>query len=114
MRIMGYCARGGHKVRRERLVSDPEHLGMLMDRSWVDEPHPQKHLKPIGPDRSQRRRSAPEVWNEGSRVVYGLTGSLYEAYAPFALTIQIGAFLVDPPDGDGYGMGDYGEGTYGS
>ena len=45
----GYCERSGFKVPLRNLVRDGE-LSIWCDRRWADRRHPQKDLRPIGPD----------------------------------------------------------------
>ena len=112
-KVMGFCARGGHRIRRQNMVMDPDRPGFLVDKSWSDRPHPQRYMKEIAPDRGLEKGIIPERWMSEVTVVFGSITTIQETPVPSEIGVFIGAITVDP-DVDGYGLGDFSEGTYGS
>lgn len=112
-KIMGYCSRGGHRIRRQNMVMDPDMPGFVVDKAWSDRPHPQLFQKEIKPDRGLQNEVIPERWLAEVTVVFGSIATITETPAPSEIGTFIGVIDVDP-DVDGYGLGDFSEGTYGS
>jgi hypothetical protein len=43
---IGFCARGGHKLKYRELVHDGRYPWLMVDPAWREEPHPQERLRP--------------------------------------------------------------------
>jgi hypothetical protein len=102
-RPIAFSSRSGFKVRHSELVEDGEIRGLRVKRGEDDPEHPQKFLKPAGPDRLNLYRPQPEAFKSGVTVLVGWeAGSdLWAGKAPIdTLNIGVGSWKVTYDDGE--------------
>lgn len=110
---ISYSQRSYRKVRAEDIVEDGEIKGLKVARGEEDQEHPQKFLRPPGPDRMALFRPVPESKSEPVTIHVG-----YESGTDFIerpqgiqqLHLQLGngrlQFDTETPN-IGYSMGGY-------
>lgn len=79
----------------DRLIEDGEIPGLLVDRREADAEHPQKRLRPIGPDHVIRR-PAPPYPSIGTTVRVGTLGNpeTGEALTPPVAVLALGSLTI--------------------
>ena len=114
-RVFGYCMRTSRRVYLNRLVEDGELPGLLVAPRDADDEHPQKILKPLGPD-LPIRRPAPPYASIGTTVRQGEQGDPSDGSAltnPTASTAVTGVTITVSDDaGLGYGVDGYSTGPW--
>ena len=110
--------RFGRKVLHRDLVEDGEIPGLRVHRADADPEHPQKRLRPIGPDQIALFRPQPEIVSHSVRYVVGersYSTNLYDGieYVPVSYGFTSGSGLVTIDNAFGFGDGGFGEYGFG-
>lgn len=101
LRRIAYCQRGGHKIPYTEIVEDGEIPGLLVDKRWADDVHPQRFLPPVPGDQIAIDRPSAPSENQNATIKIGTLWDPETGQFLFnpAVTVSIGAYEVEPKPG---------------